>query len=350
MLALTVEPRTADSARLDEVPEPDRSLGEVLIEAHMVGICGTDHEIISGAHGAAPPGKDRLILGHESLGRVLEAPAESGLSKGDWVAGIVRHPDPVPCASCAHGEWDMCENNRYVEHGIKALDGFAAERYRMDPRFVVPIDPELAERGVLIEPASVVAKAWDQIDKIGRRAFWAPQRVLVIGAGPIGLLAALLGVQRGFEVHVLDRHDDGPKPQLVADLGATYHTGSVGDAGTADIVLECTGVPALIIDAMHGARPNGIVCLLGVSAAGKQMPVDTGALNRELVLENNVIFGSVNANRSHYEQGALALKRADPRWLDRLITRRVPLTDWAAALESQPDDVKTVIRFDRRTR
>ncbi len=345
MLALTVQPRTPSSARLDEVPEPDQSLGEVLIQAHAVGICGTDREIVEGAHGAAPPGGDRLILGHESLGRVLEAPAGSGLATGDWVAGIVRHPDPVPCASCAHDEWDMCENGRYTEHGIKELDGFAAERYRLDPRFVVRIDPALGELGVLIEPASVVAKAWDQIDRIGRRAFWAPRRVLVIGAGPIGLLAALLGVQRGFDVHVLDRHTDGPKPQLVADLDATYHSGTITEAGSADIILECTGAPTLIVDAMFAARPNGVVCLTGVSAAGTKLPVDAGGLNRELVLENNVVFGSVNANRSHYDQAAHALQRADPGWLERLITRRVALSDWAAALEHRPGDVKTVITF-----
>ncbi|MBA3457175.1 MAG: glucose 1-dehydrogenase [Deltaproteobacteria bacterium] len=345
MLALTVAPGTKGSARLDEVAEPDPARGEILIAAHSVGICGTDREIIDGLHGAAPPGGDRLILGHESLGRVLEVPAGRDLAIGDWVAGIVRHPDPVPCASCAHGEWDMCANGRYLEHGIKGLDGFAAERYRLDAGFVVKVDPDLAERGVLIEPASVVAKAWDQIDRIGRRAFWAPSRVLVIGAGPIGLLAALLGVQRGLEVHVLDRHTEGPKPGIVRDLGATYHSGSVEEAGSADIILECTGAPALIVEALHAARPNGIVCLTGVSAPGKKMPVDTGALNRELVLENNVVFGSVNANRAHYDQGALALRRADPRWLDRLITRRVPLADWATALEHRPDDVKTVLRF-----
>ncbi|MDQ3364479.1 MAG: glucose 1-dehydrogenase [Myxococcota bacterium] len=350
MLALTVAPGTANAARLDEVPEPDPSLGEVLIEARAVGICGTDREIIRGEHGAPPPGGDRLILGHESLGRVLEAPAGCGLRRGDWVAGIVRQPDPVPCASCAHGAWDMCENGRYVEHGIKELDGFAVERYRLEPRFAVRIDPALAELGVLIEPASVVAKAWDQIDRIGQRAFWAPRRVLVIGAGPIGLLAALLGVQRGFEVHVLDRHTDGPKPQLVADLDATYHTGTIAEAGRADIILECTGVPSLVIDAMFAVRPNGIVCLTGVSAAGKRLPVDAGGLNRELVLENNVVFGSVNANRAHYDQGAAALQRADPQWLERLITRRVPLASWAAALEQRPDDVKTVLTFDGRMR
>jgi len=198
---------------------------------------------------------------------------------------------------------------------------------------------------VLLEPASVVAKAWDHIERIGRRAHWEPERVLVTGAGPIGLLAALMAVQRGFEVHVLDRVTEGSKPKLVADLGATYHTGNIEALNAADVVLECTGAPTLVLASMSAARRNGIVCLTGVSSGGRTIPIDAGALNRELVLENNVVFGSVNANRSHYEQGAAALSRADAGWLDRLITRRVPLTRWADALERRPHDVKTVITF-----
>lgn len=343
--ALTVEPRVRDSARLDEVAVPGPADGDVLIQAHSVGLCGTDNEILSGAYGAAPPGNERLILGHESLGRVLEAPESSGLNEGDWVSCIVRHPDPVPCPSCARGEWDMCRNGLFTERGIQGLHGFAVERYRIDQRAVVLVDAQLGERGVLLEPTSVVAKAWDHIDRIGARAHFEPQRVLITGAGPIGLLAALLGAQRGLDVHVLDRVTEGPKPRLVAELGATYHTGSIEEAGPADIVLECTGAPALVISAMRAARPNGIVCLTGVSSGGRTIPVDTGALSRDLVLENNVVFGSVNANRRHYEQAASALARADSSWLDGLITRRVPLANWTTALEPAPLDVKTVLTF-----
>jgi threonine dehydrogenase-like Zn-dependent dehydrogenase len=199
--------------------------------------------------------------------------------------------------------------------------------------------------GVLLEPASVVAKAWDHIDRIGARAHWQPERVLVTGAGPVGLLAALLGKLRGLDVHVLDRVTNGPKPHLVAKLGATYHTGEVESVGAADIVLECTGASQLVIQAMRMARPNGIVCLTGVSSGGRAIPIDAGALNRELVLENNVVFGSVNANRRHYELAASALALADPAWLEGLITRRVPLSSWREALEPHPHDVKTVLTF-----
>ncbi|MDQ2724666.1 MAG: glucose 1-dehydrogenase, partial [Actinomycetota bacterium] len=292
----------------------------------------------------APPGEQRLVIGHESLGEVLEAPEGSGLAAGDLVVAIVRRPDPVPCPNCAVGEWDMCRNGRYTEWGIKEHHGYARERYRVTADFVVKVDPSLGDLGVLLEPTTVVAKAWDHIERIGRRATWTPKKVLVTGAGPIGLLAALLGVQRGLEVHVLDQVTEGLKPDLVAALGATYHHGSVADAAVeADIVLECTGVGQLIFDVMDTSATDGIVCLTGVSSGGRSLPVDAGLLNRRLVLGNDVVFGSVNANRRHYESGAKALAEADRDWLGRLVTRRVPLSSWQEAYQRQPGDVKVVL-------
>jgi threonine dehydrogenase-like Zn-dependent dehydrogenase len=346
MRAITVVPGQVGSAQLDEVPEPPEADGPVLVDTLAIGVCGTDAEIVAGAYGWAPEGRDRLVLGHESLGRVREAPPDCGLAAGDLVVGIVRRADPVPCANCAMGEWDMCRNGQYTERGIKQRDGFASERYAIHPEHAVKVAPALGRLGVLLEPASVVAKAWEHIERIGSRAGWAPRRVLVTGAGPIGLLAALLGVQRGLDVHVLDHVQSGPKPQLVADLGATYHSGSVADAcAGADVVIECTGVGQLVFDAMADLAPGGIVCLAGVSAAGRELSVDPGALNRAMVLGNEVVFGSVNANRRHYQAGADALARADATWLGRLVSRRVPLDQWSDAMAHQPDDVKVVIDF-----
>jgi threonine dehydrogenase-like Zn-dependent dehydrogenase len=344
MQAITVIPLQAESARLDDLPEPSPEEGELLVQTLAVGVCGTDLEISQGQYGWAPPGRERLVLGHESLGRVLDAPAGSDLAAGDLVVAIVRQPDPEPCVSCAAGEWDMCRNGRYTEHGIKELDGFMRERYRIDPDFAVKLDPALERTGMLLEPTSVVAKAWDHIERIAARAVWSPRVVLVTGAGPIGLLAALLGVQRGLEVHVLDRVTSGPKPGLVADLGATYHTGTLADAvGHADVVVECTGVGELVLDAIDKTGPDGIVCLTGVSSAGRTLTIDPGALNRELVLENELVFGTVNANRRHYQAAAVGLAKADQSWLERLISRRVPLDRWSDALQRRPDDVKAVI-------
>jgi glucose 1-dehydrogenase len=344
MKALTVIPLTAGSAELSDIGDPPETDGPVLVETLAVGICGTDAEILSGAYGWAPPGRERLVLGHESLGRVLEAPAGSGISKGDLVVGIVRRPDPVPCANCAVLEWDFCRNGLYTERGIKQHDGYLSERYRITPDFVVKVDPNLGILGVLLEPTSVVAKAWEEVDRVGGRAHWDPKSVLITGAGPIGLLAALIGVQRGLEVHVIDQMTTGVKPDLVRDLGATYHTGSIADAcpGT-DVIIECTGVSSLVFDAMSHIGTGGVVCLTGVSSGGHTITVDEGALNRSMVLENVCVVGSVNANKRHYEAAADALAKADRSWLGRLVTRRVPLAQWQEALNRQPDDVKVII-------
>ena len=344
MRALTVIPGQANSGRLDEVAEPPVGDGPVLVEVLAVGVCGTDLEIVGGNSGSAPPGRERLILGHESLGRVVEAPAGSGLAAGDLVVGIVRRPDPVPCPNCAVDEWDMCRNGKYTERGIKQLDGFCSDRYRIEPKFAVKVDPVLGHLGVLLEPASVLAKAWEHIERIGNRARWSPGRVLVTGAGPIGLLAALMGVQRGLKVDVLDQATDGPKPDLARDLGATYHSDGVEALGeAADVVLECTGVGQLVFDVMAHPSPDRIVCLVGVCSGHREVDVDGAAINRRMVLSNGVVFGSVNANRRHYEEGAVALAKADPAWLDRLITRRVPLDRWPEALERRPSDVKAIL-------
>lgn len=346
MKAITVEPKKKDSARLDDVDEPPSPDGDVLVEVLAIGVCGTDAEIVSGAYGWAPPGAERLIIGHESLGRVLEAPGGSEFVEGDLVVGIVRRPDPEPCSNCGAGEWDMCHNGRYTERGIKERNGYASERYRVEEGFAVKLDPGLEEAGVLLEPASVVAKAWEHVMVIGSRALYEPERCLVTGAGPIGLLAALIGKQKGLDVHVLDQVTEEPKPGLVEDLGATYHTGSIEEAGEGtDIIIECTGVGELVLAAMETTRPGGIVCLTGVSSGGRLLTLDAGNLNREMVLENAVVFGSVNANRRHYERASASLTEADPSWLARLITRRVPLKEWSSALARRPADVKPVIDF-----
>jgi glucose 1-dehydrogenase len=344
MKALTAIPLTKDSARLDDIDEPPESDGPVLVQTLAVGICGTDIEILSGEYGWPPPGRDRLVLGHESLGQLLEAPTGGDLAKGDYVVGIVRRPDPVPCANCAVNEWDFCRNGLYTERGIKEHDGYLSERYRIQPEFVVKVDLKLGFLGVLLEPTSVVAKAWEQVDRIGGRAHWDPKTVVVTGAGPIGLLATMLGVQRGLEVHVFDQVAEGLKPQLVAELGGTYHTGTIeASVKDPDVIIECTGVSSLVLDAMKYVGTGGVVCLTGVSTGGRTIDVDEGTLNRLMVLQNEVVVGSVNANRRHYQAAADGLAKADPAWLGKLITRRVPLESWQQALDRSPDDVKVVI-------
>lgn len=346
MKAITLEPKKPDSAALEEVPEPDARDGSALVEAIAVGVCGTDAEIVEGKYGWAPPGRTRLVLGHESLGRVVDPGPTGGLKEGDLVVGIVRRPDPVPCPNCAVGEWDMCRNGRYTERGIKQIDGFMSERWRIEPDYAIRLDPSLGILGVLLEPTTVVAKAWEQVSAVGQRAFWEPHTVLVTGAGPIGLLAALLGTQRGLEVHVLDRVTSGPKPELVRALGATYHTGRVTEIGfEPDVIVECTGVGQVIADSIRHVGAGGVVCLTGIGSGGRTTGLPLADVASELVLQNNVVIGSVNANKRHWYKAAQDLARADRAWLSRLVSRRERPEDFARALERGPDDVKVVVQF-----
>ena len=346
MKAVTVRPGSADSVRFEEVPEPDESTGSILVEAVAVGICGTDVEIASGAYGWAPAGRDGLILGHESLGRVLDAGPERSLQPGDLLVGIVRRPDPVPCPNCAVGEWDMCRNGLYTERGIKEIDGFMSERWRIEPGYFTKVDPALGLLAVLLEPTTVVAKAWELVGAMRARAFWDPRRVLVTGAGPIGLLAALIGVQHGLDVHVLDRVTAGAKPRLVRDLGATYHSGAMAEVGfEPDVVIECTGVGSVIVDSIRHLGAGGVLCLTGVGSGGGPSGLSPADVGREVVLQNNVVVGSVNANRRHFYRAAEALAAADQAWLGQLISRRVSPQDIADALQRGPDDIKVVVDF-----
>jgi len=346
MKAITLEPKAAGSARFEDIPEPDLREGSVLVEAVAVGVCGTDVEIVAGKYGWAPPGKSRLVLGHESLGRVVDPGSTGAFKAGDLVAGIVRRPDPVPCSNCAVGEWDMCRNGQYTERGIKSLDGFMSERWRIEPEYAMKIDRSLGLLGVLLEPTTVVAKAWEQVTAVGQRAFWEPHTVLVTGAGPIGLLAALVARQHGLDVHVFDRVVDGPKPDLVRALGATYHSGALKDLGfEPDGIVECTGAGPVIAEAVAVVAPGGIVCLTGVGSGGRTgaMPIADAAA--AMVLRNNVIVGSVNANKRHWFRAGQVLARADRGWLARLVTRRERPADFAQALARRPDDIKVVLQF-----
>lgn len=342
--ACTVTPGDPSTAGVEDIGEPSAADGSILVEGLLVGVCGTDVEIVEKGYGEPPPGHKRLVLFHESLGRVAEAPAGSGFTSGDLVVGIVRRPDPVPCRCCAAGEWDFCLNGQFTERGIKQRDGYGAQRWRVHPEFAVPVPADLGDLGVLTEPASVVAKAWDQVERIGARACFAPEHVLVTGAGPIGLLAALIGVQKGLEVTVMDRVTDGPKPALVADLGAHYHSGPVGDLHCRpDVVIECTGVGELVFDVLTITAPNSITCLTGISSGTRTLQAAADAINASLVLDNDVVVGSVNANRRHYALAVDTLRRADRDWLARLVTRRVPMPQWPSALTRSDGDVKVVV-------
>src|SRR5207244_8552791 len=201
MKAAVVTPGQAGSVRLADVPKPQPKPGEVLVRVYEVGMYGTDAEILEEQYGEAPPGDDYLIIGHESLGRVESVTdGAEDLAPGDWVVAMVRRPDPVPCRNCAAGEWDMCLNGLYTERRIKGLHGFLAEYYVEQPRYLVKLPGELAAVGVLLEPLTIAEKAVDQIQRIQSRLVWEPKRAVILGSGPVGLLAALALRLRELEV------------------------------------------------------------------------------------------------------------------------------------------------------
>ena len=345
MKAITAEPKKPETARYEDFPEPDPRDGSILVEAVAVGVCGTDVEIVEGKYGWAPEGAERLVLGHESLGRVIDPGFSSAFKKGDLVVGIVRRPDPLPCPACAVGEWDMCRNGQYTERGIKNIHGFMSERWRIEPEYAIKLDPSLGLLGVLLEPTTVIAKALEQVVFIGRRSFWDPRTLLVTGAGPIGLLAALAAKTFGLDVHVLDQMETGTKPDLVRALGATYHSGSLKDIGIMpDAIIECTGVGQVIADCIQAIGSSGTVCLTGVGQGGVTS-LALADVAASAVLKNNVIVGSVNANKRHWYKAGNVLARADRKWLSRLITRREKPENFKQALERKLDDIKVVVQF-----
>ncbi|MCH7698043.1 MAG: glucose 1-dehydrogenase [Chloroflexi bacterium] len=356
MKAVVVTPGKPGGGRLEEVPDPQPRDGEVLVQVHQVGLDGTDAEIMQGQYGEAPPGDDYLIIGHESLGRVAEATSGAeGLSTGDWVVAIVRRPDPVPCRNCAADEWDMCLNGRYTERGIKGRHGFLAEFYAETPNYLVSVPEEVSDVAVLLEPLSIVEKAVEQIKRIQSRLVWQPERAVVLGAGPIGLLAGMLLRLEGLEVHFYDASEPGLKRDLAEAAGANYIWSGehklghelAAEIGPVDIVLEATGFSPLAFDAMDMVAPNGIVCLTGVSGGTRKLEISADHLNLEMVLSNKVIFGTVNANRRHFESGVRHLQEIESRWpglLSRMITRRLPLGDIAAAFERSSDHVKSIVQ------
>ena len=275
MKAITVEPKKPGTARYEDIPEPDVHEGSVLVEAMAVGVCGTDVEIVEGKYGWAPPGKTRLVLGHESLGRVIDPGPSSSFKKGDLVVGIVRRPDPVPCPNCAVGEWDMCRNGQYTERGIKEIHGFMSERWRIEPEYAIKVDPSLGILGVLLEPTTVITKALEQVVAVGQRAFWEPQdRAGDRRGADRSSGGSRWRVQRGLEVHVLDRDrnraEAGTRARPRRDVSLRERVW-ISDFEP-DVIVECTGVGSVIADSIQKIGAGGVVCLTGVGARRRRQP------------------------------------------------------------------------------
>jgi glucose 1-dehydrogenase len=359
MKAVAVTPGEKHSARLIEVPAPAPDNEQVLVKTVRIGVCGTDLEIDRAEYGLAPEGDDYLILGHENFGRVeAVGNGTKGFAPGDYVVAMVRRPDN--CHHCQAGEQDMCILGGYTERGIKGRHGFLSEYYVETPEYLVKIPPELREVGVLLEPLTVVEKGIRHAWAAQRRMKdWRPRKALILGAGPIGLLGAMVARLKGLETYVYARDTSAALTERVGAIGAAYiaqldekgqmvnHIGELPKHfGPFDFVLEATGSEKVALSAMRIIGLNGILCLTSVTGGESPMEICPACLNLELVLGNRSVFGSVNANRVDFEQGVkdlgAGLERW-PGWLERLITRQVSMEQFRDAFERKAEDVKVVI-------
>lgn len=374
MKAIVLEKSTGRPVLRDDVPEPDFSRPDQLrLEVLEVGICGTDRAMVRGEGFTPPDGSDYIVLGHEMLGRVLDAGSDAAAdySPGDLVVCTVRRACGRPeCPTCAHGQSDMCYTGQYVERGIFRAHGYMTSRIVETTEYAVKLPPSLRPFGVLIEPTTVIEKAILESVLIQHRLDWVKKltndeavsrdwqfvrRALVAGAGPIGIMAAFVLRLHGVETHVTDiRPADGYKGRLVDSIGATYWDVSqlsVEDVarktGSIDLIVEATGVAPVAYQLLKALGVNGVLVFTGVPGdRGGEFQMEGGHLMRQQVLWNQVVMGSVNANRSYFLQAVKDLEAIAAKWpeaLAKVITAHHPMEDCATALGSQPqDEVKAV--------
>jgi threonine dehydrogenase-like Zn-dependent dehydrogenase len=338
MKAIAVFPGKPDSVHLAELPRP--TVDEVpngrgvLVRVLRVGVDGTDKEINAAEYGAAPPGYDFLVTGHESFGQVEAVGAGvTELRPGDYVVATVRRPGQSIYDLI--GTSDMTTDDTYFERGINLLHGYLSEYYVDDAAFIVKIPQGLKEVGVLLEPLTVVEKGIAQAYEIQRRLrVWRPRRAAVMGAGTIGLLAALVLRLRGLDVTTFAL---APKPNLnaalVEALGARYETTTdlpVIDGakryGPFDIIFEATGFSPVVFDAMQALGKNGVLVLSSVTGGDRRVEVPADKINLDFVLGNKVMVGTVNANREYFEMGVKDMAQSEaeyPGLLKQLLTHPV---------------------------
>ncbi len=353
MRAIVVTPGS-EAPHVREIDRPDPDPGEALVRILRVGIDGTDHEVIAGGHGGYPEGASRLVLGHEAIG-VVKDPNGSDLDAGQLVVPTVRRPvEGGPTDYFERGEPDMAPEGHYVERGIAGAHGFMAEYVTSPAEFLVPVPTALAETGFLIEPISNVEKALT-LARASRSAFeWDPESAMVLGNGPLGLLAVGLLRAAGFDrVYCLGRRDrPDPTIDIVERLGATYVDSredtlrEIPDVHEPmDLVFEATGHAPHAFETIDLLAPNGVGALLGIPG-DRSITLDGGRLHREFVLSNKALVGSVNSSVPHF-RAAIDTLEAFPEWLaEDVITDVFAPDEVESAFETGDDRIKSVIEFD----
>ncbi|QLG62946.1 glucose 1-dehydrogenase [Halorarum salinum] len=339
---------------LVEKPRPAPGEGEALVRTLRVGVDGTDHEVLLGAHGGFPEGEDHLVIGHEAVGVVVD-PNGTSLAEGDVVVPTVRRPPNGPNEYFERGEPDMAPEGQYHERGISGAHGFMAEYFTSPEWSLVEVPPELAELGFLVEPISITVKAMEHA-RASRSAFeWSPESALVLGNGSLGLLT--LAMLRGeFErLYCLGRRDrPDPTISIIEDLGGTYvdsRETPVSEVPAVhegmDLVYEATGYAKHAFESIRALAPNGVAALLGVPEPWT-FEVDGGALHRELVLQNKAVVGSVNSNARQFERAVDTLDGLPDRFLDDLVTGVYGLDEFERTFAEDDTTIKTAVELATR--
>lgn len=368
MRAIAIVPGTAGS-RVIERPEPSLVQADaVKLRVLDVGICGTDREEVSGGRAQAPEGHSDLVIGHEMVGQVVETgSAVTRVAAGDLAVLTVRR-GCGRCTSCAMGRSDMCETGAYRERGIRGLDGYQTE-YVVDREcYLVPIPPELAPVGMLVEPLSIVEKALDEAlrlqvvrrpDAATEPDWLVGRRCLVAGLGPVGLLAAMVLALRGAEVYGLDVVDAASvRPRWLGVVGGRYIDGRTVPAdrvqasvGPMEMIIEAAGVASLEFNLLDALARNGAYVLTGIPGGNRPLQIPGAQLVRQLVLGNQLMVGSVNAARGHFQMAVGDLAQARLRWpghVEGLITR-YGVEQFAGLIgHAEPDAIKEVVRWAGR--
>jgi threonine dehydrogenase-like Zn-dependent dehydrogenase len=367
MRAVAVFPGQREIALVEQEPPPLLRPTDVRLRMLDVGICGTDREIAAFAYGTPPARSPYLVLGHESLGEVVEAgPAVSGLRLGDLVVPMVRRPCPhATCVACRAGRQDFCYTGDFTERGITGAHGFMTEEVVDDERWLVPVPRALRDVAVLVEPLTIAEKALAQIDEVQRRLPWACplgagggpgscHRAVVLGAGPVGLLGAMALRAAGYDTWVYSRERaPSAKSALVEAIGSHYASSEevslerlAARVGNVDVVFEATGASRLSFAAMKVLGTNGVFVFTGVPGRKAPVEVDTDLIMRNLVLRNQVVLGTVNAGREAYQAAVRDLAVFRERWpgaLGDLVTGRFPIERHRELLVGEAAGIKNVL-------
>ena len=370
MKAIAVTPRAKQLGLIDMTEPTITSPADVKLRMIEAGVCGTDKEICAFEYGTPPPGSAELVIGHESLGEVVEVGKDvTRVKVGDLVVPMVRRPCPHDyCAACRSGRQDFCFTGDFTERGIKERHGFMAQFVVDDERFMNPVPRDLRDVAVLVEPLTIAEKALIQVWDVQQRLPWSCpaavgkaqahcRRAVVLGAGPVGLLGAMALVKNGFDTYVYAREPaPNAKADVLAMIGAKYLSAEThsldalaSTVGNVDLVYEATGASRLAFDMIQHLGINGIFVFTGVPGRKGPVEVDTDLMMRNLVLKNQVVFGTVNAGRNAFEAsiGDLgAFVESWPKAVAGLISGRFPMSAHRDLLLGQSGGIKNVIQLN----